>query len=75
MKLTSYEKMFLREAQCDYVLGYWAARVMGLSRNAAQREAVTGVFAFARASRVKFLLAHYKLWATHTIRASIADEA
>ena len=75
MKLTSYEKMFLREAQCDYVLGYWAARVIGLSRNAARREAVTTVLAFARASRVKFLLAHYKLWATHTIRASIADEA
>ena len=88
MKLTDNEKMVLREAQCDYVLGYWAARVMGLSRNAARREAVTGlsrnaarreavtgVFAFAKASRVKFLLAHYRLWATHTIRASIADEA
>ena len=75
MKLTSYEKMFLREAQCDYVLGYWAARVIGLSRNVARREAVTGVFACTRASRVKFLLAHYRLWATHTIRASIADEA
>jgi hypothetical protein len=74
MKLTNYEKMFLREAQCDYVLGYWAARVIGLSRNAARREAVTAVLAFARASRVKFLLAHHKLWATHVIRASIADE-
>ena len=74
MKLTDNEKMVLREAQCDYVLGYWAARVIGLSRNVARREAVTGVFAFTRASRVKFLLAHYKLWATHVIRASIADE-
>ena len=75
MKLTDNEKMVLREAQCDYVLGYWAARVIGLSRNAARRAAVVQVFAFARARRVKFLLAHYKLWATHTIRASIADEA
>ena len=75
MKLTSYEKMFLREAQCDYVLGYWWARSIGLNRHRARRAAVVQVFAFARASRVKFLLAHYKLWATHTIRASIADEA
>ena len=75
MKLTDYEKMFLREAQCDYVLGYWAARSIGLNRHRARRTAVVQVFAFARASRVKFLLAHYKLWATHTIRASIADEA
>ena len=74
MKLTDNEKMVLREAQCDYVLGYWTARVIGLSRNVARREAVVAVLAFARASRVKFLLAHYKLWATHTIRASIADE-
>ena len=75
MKLTSYEKMYLREAQCDYLLSYWVARAIGLSRQAARRAAVVQVFAFARASRVKFLLAHYKLWATHTIRASLADEA
>ena len=75
MKLTSYEKMFLREAQCDYVLSYWAARKIGLSRHAARRMGVTAVLAFAAVSRVKFLLAHHRLWATHVIRASIADEA
>ena len=75
MKLTDNEKMVLREAQCDYVLCYWWARSIGLNRHRARRAAVVQVFAFARASRVKFLLAHYKLWATHTIRASIADEA
>ena len=75
MKLTSYEKMYLREAQCDYLLSYWAARAIGLSRQAARRSGVTSVFAFAAASRVKFLMAHHKLWATHTIRASLADEA
>ena len=75
MKLTNYEKMFLREAQCDYVLAYWAARSLGMSRKAARREAVTGVFASAAVRRVNFLLAHYRLWATHVIRASIADEA
>ena len=75
MKLTSYEKMFLREAQCDYVLTYWAARSLGLNRHRARRTAVVQVFAFAPARRVKFLLAHYRLWATHVIRASIADEA
>ena len=40
MKLTDYEKMFLREAQCDYVLGYWWARSNGLSRHRARRTAV-----------------------------------
>jgi hypothetical protein len=75
MKLTSYEKMFLREAQCDYVLAYWAARSLGMSRHATRREAVVAVLASAAVSRVKFLLAHHRLWATHVIRASIADEA
>ena len=75
MKLTDNEKMVLREAQCDYMLSYWAARSNGLNRHRAWRAAMVQVFACARARRVKFLLAHYKLWATHTIRASIADEA
>ena len=75
MKLTSYEKMVLREAQCDYLLSYWAARAIGLNRHRARRAAVVQVFAFARARRVQFLMAHHKLWATHTIRASLADEA
>ncbi len=75
MKLTNYEKMFLREAQCDYVFVFWLARTLGNSRDAARREAVTSVMAGAKVSRVKFLLAHHRLWATHVIRASIADEA
>jgi hypothetical protein len=45
-----------------------------LSRHAARRMGVTAVLAFAAAGRVKFLLAHHRLWATHVIRASIADE-
>ena len=75
MKLTDNEKMVLREAQCDYVLCYWWARSIGLNRHRARRAAVVQVFAFARASRVQFLMAHHKLWATHVIRASLADEA
>ena len=75
MKLTSYEKMYLRETQCDYLLSYWAARAIGLNRHRARRSGVTSVFAFAAARRVKFLMAHHKLWATHTIRASLVDDA
>ena len=75
MKLTNYEKMYLREAQCDYLLSYWAARAIGLSRQAARRSGVMSVFAHAAVSRVQFLMAHHKLWATHVIRASLADEA
>ena len=75
MKLTDNEKMVLREAQCDYMLSYWWARSIGLNRHRARRAAVVQVFAFAAASRVQFLMAHHKLWATHVIRASLADEA
>ncbi len=74
MKLTDNEKMVLREAQCDFVLGFWAARSCGLNRHRARRIAVEQVFGYAPARHASFLLAHHKLWATHVIRASIADE-